>query len=421
MSGTLINLANQTSEEEFNAKVENALINSDAHDVISDFIEFDIVNGHDHNGVNAKLVTWNNLSGVPDVFAPDVHSHNSHTSIGLSDHHDYLSTGYAIVPASVSVTSYVEAPDGSTIRFGDTTLGVKVEYDDVLSGLVIKDWGSGTSGLYILSSIASTTIESPTINIGSTSSNLYFKTANLNATSWSVTGTGAASFLTVNGVTIGTSGITGVSYFNEVEILSSGTHSKIQVGNATYQISHSTHAQNTDVGTTNSKFRVYQGGNPLIIASDDYSEPTASEAAIYNDINVNEALVIAGNNSSGTGKKIIMHDDVLVSGLITSAGKTVVTYSGPASALITDNSTMQRIRIGGCLIQWGTTSGTGWKTVTFSQVYLSAPAVSASCTDSSASDYRTRNVTITGFDVKAVSGIGDDVSADLSWTAIGNG
>jgi len=421
MSGTLINLANQTSEEEFNAKVEYALINSDAHDVISDFIEFDIVNGHDHNGVNAKLVAWNNLSGVPETFTPDVHSHNSHTSIGLNDHHDYLSTGYAIVPDSVSIISYVEAPDGSTIRFGDTTLGVRVEYDDVLSGLVIKDWGSGTSGLYILSSIASTTIESPTINIGSTSSNLYFKTANLNATNWSITGTGVASFLTVNGVTIGTGGITGVSYFNEVEILSSGAHSKLNVGNATYQINHSTHTQNTDVGTTNSVFRVYQGGNPLIIASDNYSAPTASEAAIYNDINSEEALVIAGNTSAGTGKKIKMYDDVIVSGIITSAGKSVVTYSGTASALVTDNSPTNRIVIGGCLIQWGTTSGTGWKTVTFSQVYSSAPAVSASCTDSSASDYRTKNVTTAGFSIKAVNAVGHDVSADLSWTAIGNG
>ena len=426
MPTTRISIENQTDSIEFDAQVEEAIINSASLDS-----KFDTSSGHHHDGADSRKVNYNDLDGIPSSFAPSAHAHGTvsapgvHTPMGPDDHHSSIEAGLSVIPDNVTISggpgSYLELPDGTYIRFGDTTQGARIEYDNILNKLTVKNWGSGTSGFHILNTINDFTIESPNINIGSTSSTINFKTASLNADNWEITGSGAASFVSVNGVLINTSGISNVSYFNGVEILSGGSHSKLSVGNNTYQINHSTHQQNTDTGTSQSSFVIFTGGNKLILSSNNYSPPSNSESAIYNDTFSEKALVIAGNAVDTGTKTVKIKDKLYVAGDILQNGKSVATYEKDGiSTIIQDFATSTGyIKIGEAVIQWGTNtvSGTSWTTITFSKAYGIAPSISAACKDSSGATWKTRNITATQFDIQAIGAS----SASMCWIAIGQG
>jgi len=426
MSNTRINIENQTNATEFDAQVEDAIVGSNFIDN-----KFDPISGHNHNGVNSKYIDWTDINNKPGSFTPSIHAHGTvsspglHTPMGPDDHHSSVESGLSIIPDNVTVSggagSYLELPDGTYIRLGDTTQGVRIEYDSGLNKLTVKNWGTSPSGFHILNTINDFTIESPNINIGSTSSNIYFQTAILNATNWGILGSGAAAFLSLNGVTIGTSGIANVSYFNGVEITAGGTHSKLQVGNDSFQIHHSTHQQNTDTGTTDSTFTIKSGGNHFILSSNDYQAPSNSESALYNDISSEKALVIAGNSSSGF-KTVRIKDNLIVEGqTLTQGNKSVATYGTTAGLTIQDFATGSPgyIVLGHAVIQWGTNtvSGTSWSTISFAKSYNVAPSISASCADSSGVTWKTRNITTSQFEIQAIG----SSSASLSWIAVGQG
>ena len=63
---------------------------------------------------------------------------------------------------------------------------------------------------------------------------------------------------TYNGVTIGTGGISGTTKLGNVTLTASSAYTLTVSGN--YTIGHSTHAQNTDTGTTNSTFILSNSG-----------------------------------------------------------------------------------------------------------------------------------------------------------------
>ncbi len=437
--GTKINLENQTDSTEFVDKVEDAIVGTgNAKDAISDFVEFNTVSGHDHDGSDAKNVDWSNIANAPTSLMPDAHAHGTvassifHSPMTPNDHHIMLSTGYDIEPQSITLTPdsppgtrHLTAPDGSFIRLGDTSLGVQMYYDGA-SELRLANWGSGGSDFRIISDIDNTYIDSPSIHIGTDTSTVDFKKADVAGDFWSVTGgTGVATFATINNVIIATTGITNVVKFNGVTLNAAGTHSTLTVGNATYQINHSTHQQHTDTGTSSSTFNIDTGGNPIIISSNAYSAPSTSQSALYNDISSEQALVIAGNASSGPKyvkikDKLEVVDDVIINGTAFAQTNRRLATISPAGD-IRDNYVSGWIQVGYVKFQWGTSGAvTGWRSVSFTQAFSGAPSVSVSCSDSSGSDWRTKNISATGFDIKSVNDTGSDVSAELNWMAIGN-
>lgn len=437
--GTKINLENQTDPTEFADKVEDAIVTGNAKDAIAAFVEFNTVSGHDHDGADSKTVDWSSIANAPTSLTPVAHAHGTvasstfHTSITPSDHHNWISNGYDLIPQSITLTPasptpgtrYIRVPDDSYLRLGDTSLGVQLYYDGA-SELRVANWGSGGSDFRIVSDIDNTYIDSPNIHIGTDTSTVDFKKADVAGDFWGVTGgTGVATFATINNVIIATTGITNVVKFNGVTLNAAGTHSTLTVGNATYQVNHSTHQQHTDTGTSSSTFNIDTGGNPIIISSNAYSAPSTSQSAFYNDITSEHALVIVGNASSGPKyvkikDKLEVVDDVIINGTaFAQSNRRLATISSAGD--IRDNYVSGWIQIGNVKFQWGTSGAvTGWRSVSFTQAFNDAPSVSVSCSDSSGSDWRTKSVSTTGFDIKSVNDTGSDVSAELNWMAIGN-
>lgn len=438
---TRINLTNQTDADEFNDKVELAITTTGgAKDALANFSAFNTTGGHDHDGSNARKVEWTNIGNAPSAMTPILHAHGTigsstfHSNIGPSDHHNWLSSGYDTIPQSITLTSgggsvYFRAPDGSTMRLGDATKGVQWYYNSTPDELRLANWGTDNSSFHILTNISETIIDSPDIYIGTDTSTVHLRKANLSADYWGVTGgSGAATFASINDVLIATTGIANVSKFNGVVIDGAGALSRIQVTyNGTVQLEHSTHQQNTDVETNSSAYIISKGGGTgqIILSSNVYSAPSNSDSAFYNDM-AGQALVVAGNGMSGTKKvkidrQLEVQGNTIINGIaFAEANKRLATIDSTGD--IRDNYTSGWLQISNVKLQWGTSAAaTGWRTVAFPQSFsMTPPSVAVACNDSAGADFRTRNITNMSFQLKSVNNSGGDVSASLTWMAIGN-
>ena len=429
---TQINLDTQISSAEFSSKVADSVNTSGAaKNSIATFVEFDVSNGHDHDGVNSKKVSWNNIDAKPTTFVPSPHDHNSHTNIGPDDHHNHLSAGYDIIPNSVSVSDFIECKEGTYQIFGNASDNIKLSYDSNTKTFTIES--SNNSAFTINNTIESTYIQSSNIYIGSPSSNIDFSTSNINAQNWEISGQGYAKFQTINDITISpeseNNNISGVTKFNGVKIEPSGTFSGIKVGNNLYQINHSSHEQNTDTGTNQATFTInYSQQNNIKIATDPLSSISSSEAAIVNDTSTDRALILMGNASRGTtNKKVRIYDDAEVQGdlivqnnIIAYSNQLVATYH--QNGTIRDNYASGKIQIGNTLIQWGVSSGNDWRTISFQQAFASntTPSISCATADSSEAIYKTRNITNNSFELNGVDDSFNSVNCTLTWLAIGS-
>jgi len=437
---TRINLTNQTDSDEFNDQIETAITTvGGAKDAVANFSEFNTTGGHDHDGSNSRTVEWTNIGNAPSAMTPILHAHGTigsstfHSNIGPSDHHNWLSSGYDITPQSVTLTAgggsaYLRAPDGSTIRLGDTTKGIQWYYNSTPDELRLANWGTDNSSFHILTNISETIIDSPNIYIGTDTSTVHFRKADLSSDYWGVTGgSGAATFASINDVLIATTGITNVSKFNGVVIDGAGALSRIQVTyNGAVQLGHSTHQQNTDVETNSSAFIINKGGGTgqIILSSNVYSAPSNSDSALYNDIN-GQALVVAGNGMGGTKVVKVDHQlevegNTIINGIaFAEASKKLATIDSAGD--IKDNYGSKWIQIGQVRIEWGiSAAATGWRTVVFPQSFINAPSIGVSCSDSAGADFRTKNISNTGFELKSVTSNGGATAAAMSWMAIGN-
>ena len=426
---TEINLDTQVSDAEFNTKVQETIQNNGpAKSALASFTEFDLVNGHNHDGVNSKKIEWIDINSKPTTFAPAPHDHNFHSNIGPDDHHSSLSAGLDIIPNSSTVTSYFKAPDGAKLYFGDTTRGAQLYLDEPNQRLILQNWGTDSLSFHIDSTVSTFILESTTIHLGTNSSTINFHRANLSGDNWSISGTGEATFSLVNGVSFSASSnnISGITRFNGVEIVGNGPFSGLTIGNSNYTINHNSHQQNTDTGTTNFSFTINSGAQAKItIITDNYTEPNSSEAALFNDTGSIKGLVIAGNKLRGDGRrKVRIYDDLevegnlfVLNGAITAGGLGVATYG--QNGYIEDDSASGHIKIGNVVICWGISGGTAWRTVNLPITYESPPSISGGCADSSGADYRIRNITTTSFEIASVDDAGSFVNASISWIAVG--
>ena len=426
---TKINLDTQTDAAEFSAKVSSSISNTGAaKTTIAQFTEFDTTSGHDHDGVNSKKVSWTNIDAKPASFTPAPHDHNSHTNIGPDDHHNHLSAGYDIIPNSVAVDDFVELKNNSILRFGTAADNINASYENQI--LTIKSPINAT--FIINNSVQKTYIHSSEIYIGDATSTVNFSSANIEADNWNIDGQGYAQFKSINDIILSpvsqNNNISGVDRFNGVHLEATGTFSGLKVGNNLYQINHSSHAQNTDIGTNQTTFTINYSQQNNIKISADITTTNASEVALVNDIETDKALILIGNSvRDGVNKKVRVYDDLEVQGklitqdaIVAFANQQVATYH-PQDGTIKDNYGNGHIQIGYTLIQWGISSGADWRSITFNKSFANGttPSVSCSAADSSEAIGITRNITNEGFEINGVDDNKNSISCNLTWIAIG--